>query len=480
MTEIHGGRVRGFIRWEEEIAGAAGSGPAGGRRPGPLGGDQGDAIQELTKTTTTTKMTTTKRKSSFFLGKLKSHGHGLGLGSKDHDKDHVKDGTRGGGGGNVNAEADAPKEGGKAKHHGGHIGAVATRHYEGWISLCWAGDPESAMEKANELASKSNGEFQVGGRHGNGNGIGNGSSKSSSSSPKKKHSRGSAAIAPSPQEPSPSSSRNLSGGGIASARDADQDVGPWTTPVPLGVYRINFGSGLPLRETPERDSPLLGMLERGQFAEVVETTVKNDRVRARCISTDGGTTNATGKSSVSSGWISLLNVKTGSSGATCVPLGAYVTVSEHGCVVTEGAAESSKLKRTLTRGTCVEVCATRLEESNVVRGLLTSGGYATLISGTGKGSGGGGSSKRDLSSESYLMPVPLGTYHILYEVGLPVTSGIDGRSDVVTKLAMNTRVEVVETSVENGRVRGRICHPSHGWISLFEPSCRWAKFVFSQ
>mmetsp|Transcript_11520 Transcript_11520/g.24280 ORF Transcript_11520/g.24280 Transcript_11520/m.24280 type:complete len:635 (-) Transcript_11520:274-2178(-) len=316
--------------------------------------------------------------------------------------------------------------------------------------------------------------------NGNGNGIGNGSSKSSSSSPKKKHSRGSAAIAPSPQEPSPSSSRNLSGGGIASARDADQDVGPWTTPVPLGVYRINFGSGLPLRETPERDSPLLGMLERGQFAEVVETTVKNDRVRARCISTDGGTTNATGKSSVSSGWISLLNVKTGSSGATCVPLGAYVTVSEHGCVVTEGAAESSKLKRTLTRGTCVEVCATRLEESNVVRGLLTSGGYATLISGTGKGSGGGGSSKRDLSSESYLMPVPLGTYHILYEVGLPVTSGIDGRSDVVTKLAMNTRVEVVETSVENGRVRGRICHPSHGWISLFEPSCRWAKFVFSQ
>jgi len=44
-------------------------------------------------------------------------------------------------------------------------------------------------------------------------------------------------------------------------------------------------------------------------------------------------------------------------------------------------------------------------------------------------------------------------------------------------------VEVVETRVEDGKVRGRlsaiICAAgiSRGWISIFDPSCRWAKFV---
>ena len=44
-------------------------------------------------------------------------------------------------------------------------------------------------------------------------------------------------------------------------------------------------------------------------------------------------------------------------------------------------------------------------------------------------------------------------------------------------------MEIVETRVEEGTVRGRlsaiICAGgiSRGWISIFDPSCRWAKFA---
>ena len=109
---------------------------------------------------------------------------------------------------------------------------------------------------------------------------------------------------------------------------ADEDAGPWTEPVPLGVYRINFGGGLPLRETPERDSTVLGKLDRGRCVEVVQTEVKGDRVRARVIvpsvpqqqDEEGESSNRNVK--FTSGWISLLNALTGSSGASPVPLGA--------------------------------------------------------------------------------------------------------------------------------------------------------------
>ena len=105
-----------------------------------------------------------------------------------------------------------------------------------------------------------------------------------------------------------------------------------TEPVPLGVYRINFSAGLPMRETPDRDSTLLDSLRRGQCVEIVETIVKLDRVRARVIVPDlpNGTeeeeeeksTSGRGRSLVGtskSGWISLLNAVTGSAGASPVP-----------------------------------------------------------------------------------------------------------------------------------------------------------------
>ena len=60
------------------------------------------------------------------------------------------------------------------------------------------------------------------------------------------------------------------------------------------------------------------------------------------------------------------------------------------------------------------------------------------------------------------------------------------------KLQLNTKVEIMETGVENGRVRGRICVvrkedeanaeqlSRSGWINLFEPKRRWAKIVCFQ
>ena len=72
-----------------------------------------------------------------------------------------------------------------------------------------------------------------------------------------------------------------------------------------------------------------------------------------------------------------------------------------------------------------------------------------------------------------------------------MNTGMESHTDTITKLKVNARVKVVETSVDNGRVRGRICSAANenarkkeinGWISLFEfnTSCQWAKFVFSK
>eukprot|EP00804_Cyclotella_cryptica_P013784 CCRYP_016891-RA/>CCRYP_016891-RA protein AED:0.03 eAED:0.03 QI:587/1/1/1/1/1/3/401/700 len=167
-------------------------------------------------------------------------------------------------------------------------------------------------------------------------------------------------------------------------RITDEDEGPWTEPIPLGVYRITFSAGLPLRETPERDSMVLDKLERGRCVEVVETQVKGDRVRARCIVPP--TPNEEGivvGGKFQSGWISLLNAMTGASGAQPVPLGAYVAVAESGCVITEGGRLDSKVKGTLSPGSCIEVVATRIEEG-VVRGLIAAGGHVTLFVPTGR------------------------------------------------------------------------------------------------
>lgn len=187
-------------------------------------------------------------------------------------------------------------------------------------------------------------------------------------------------------------------------RITDEDEGPWTEPIPLGVYRITFSAGLPLRETPERDSLVLNKLERGRCVEVVETQVKGDRVRARCIVPPMPNEDGIVAGKFQSGWISLLNAMTGASGAQPVPLGAYVAVAESGCVITEGGRLDSKVRGNLSPGSCIEVVATRIEEG-VVRGLIAAGGHVTLFVPTGKTDRAG--TQRD-GGRMFAMPVPLG------------------------------------------------------------------------
>jgi len=350
--------------------------------------------------------------------------------------------------------------------------------YEGWISLQWARSEEEKDENEDEDGESGSG---VGGSE---RGIGKG--------------------------------RNGSGRTSMEGRVTDDDSGPWTEPVPLGVYRINFGGGLPLRKTPERDSTVIGKLDRGRCVEVVQTQVKGDRVRARVIvpnlpqkeedgesniNSGGGNKKASRVMKFTSGWISLLNALTGSSGASPVPLGAYVVVAEPGCVITEGGRLDSKVKSTLVPGSCMEVVATRMEEG-VVRGLIASGGHVTLFvppdssrKNTAATTSDNNSRKNADGGRMFAMPVPLGTYQIIHS-GLTVTTGIESTSSIVMKLQLNATAEVTETRVENGRVRGRICavvnedgsrvvgyekasgsDNASGWINLFEPNQRWAKIV---
>jgi len=281
--------------------------------------------------------------------------------------------------------------------------------------------------------------------------------------------------------------------GNAAARlgsGSDEDAGPWTEPIPLGVYRISFGAGLPLRETPERDSAVLDKLERGRCVEVVETTVKGDRVRARCLvpplPQEGDDQPGKKPARFQSGWISLLNALTGASGASPVPLGAYVAVAEGGCVITEGGRLDSKEKGTLNPGSCIEVVATRIEEGTV-RGLIAAGGHVTLFVLNGASPNqlaAVGGTKNPDGGRMFAMPVPLGTYQVVQN-GLSVTTALSMNSPVSMKLKVNACAEIAETRVEGGRVRGRltavgyggVAKEVNGWMSLFEPTQRWAKIV---
>ena len=80
-----------------------------------------------------------------------------------------------------------------------------------------------------------------------------------------------------------------------------------------------------------------------------------------------------------------------------------------------------------------------------------------------------------------------GTYQIIKN-GVNITTGISSASPVSVKLKLDACAEIVETRVEDGRVRGRISavgygglsKEARGWIDLFEPTCRWAKIVCFQ
>jgi len=130
--------------------------------------------------------------------------------------------------------------------------------------------------------------------------------------------------------------------------------------------------------------------------------------------------------------------------------------------------------------------------SVAVRGLIASGGYATL-SVVSIGASGGSLRMSGVRHESYAEPVPLGAYRMTYQTG--VTCDVGNGTAVVAQIEEKARVRVVETRVENGCVRGRVVgvrteKSSHrrdvrdvlttttGWVSLFEPpSCKWAEHI---
>jgi len=339
------------------------------------------------------------------------------------------------------------------------------KRYEGWISLRWAKkEKKEAHSRRIECSAKKEQELRLG-----------------------------------------TSSRDYGIGGTARADGAvatDEDVGPWTVPVPLGVFCISSNKGVPMHESPDGTNALV-VLGRGQYVEVVQTLVKaRIAIWARVIVSNGprrqdkelvSGNGRKGAMEFTNGWIRLLNVKTGLAVATPVPLGAYVIVEyEPGCNITEGAHLDSKEKGpALVPGSCIEVVATRLEEG-VVRGLIARGGYVTLFRVVFRVASNGNNSRRQKSYGGTriimnAMPVPLGLYQIIQGT-LTVTSHMSSASSCRTRLALNSMVEIVETYVEKKstdviRVRGRVRatntggggsddagsdSSNKGWITVFE------------
>lgn len=349
---------------------------------------------------------------------------------------------------------------------------------------------------------------------------------------------------------------------------ADEGEGPWSEPLPLGVYCIqgeatsgsriaNAGVAvkqLPLCDEPGNEHNITDILVARQSVEVVETRVvvmkkkltggrlSNQKhfgmnaaagvrgirvVRARCMVpivvpprlqenfVPGSDRVAKVQRKFRGGWITISEedgneeqTASGSKAATAhpIPLGAYTVVSTSGCAVTEGASCESKLKSILPSGSCMEVVTTRIEfeekhqriecscgregvhNAVAVRGLLASGGHVTLFvlpistSGTFDNLCACGQLVQRTNAKAF----PSGMYRIIHPEGVYLTMGI-AESQIITKLDINTFVNVVETGVEAGCVRGRVnvsvggsngVEFLTGWINLFEPPAfSWAELL---
>jgi hypothetical protein len=83
-------------------------------------------------------------------------------------------------------------------------------------------------------------------------------------------------------------------------------------------------------------------------------------------------------------------------------------------------------------------------------------------------------------------PVPLGLYKITHPDGVSVTATINKESPIISSIAEGVQVQVLQTGVEDGCVRGRISvqidptkEPVVGWVNLFEfPDLRWAEYEY--
>lgn len=212
----------------------------------------------------------------------------------------------------------------------------------------------------------------------------------------------------------------------------EEDKGPFTQPIPLGVYRI-FVQGnestaavsgptvkqLPLYEASDSDSNIIDFLVNNQCLEVVETQVlirkrtrqesnENEQVvRARCILPTikcslSAEDFATGKmdskpqQKFTSGWITLVGQGSPRDDTIVIPipLGAYVVTSDEPLLSCDFG---SNVKSTHEPGSTVEVVNTRIDfEDDVrtmkcicgregkyrtiaVRALIATGGYVTIL-----------------------------------------------------------------------------------------------------
>lgn len=192
----------------------------------------------------------------------------------------------------------------------------------------------------------------------------------------------------------------------------DDDEGPWSQTLPLGVYRItgdacnadNGSTGssvkqLPLYDAPDNDSNIIDFLVCNQCLEIVETQVlvmknKKDKqqqqreqvqnhhiagmndgpgakhvVRARCmvpvIVSPLCMENLVGGAPVTerkfrSGWITLSETGGKNSEVTATPIaaGAYVVKTNDPLLSCDS---NSRIKSILPSGSCMEVDATRIE-----------------------------------------------------------------------------------------------------------------------
>ena len=470
-TRVHGGRVRGHVVWEEEPSvrvdpelalrleeeavrrrAAAPPVPEGGRRGVAAGMGRLKSLR-----------------------RMNSGGVGVGVGVGVGGGSRRKDGA-----------GSAPAPGDPANpftqdlfdrppHHvpggaggGAEDGATPperTVEYRGWISLCWAGG----------RANHDRDETVRGARR-----------------------------------------RRRSGGPPAAADAGDEDEGPWTGPIALGVYRVESrgaggGGTLPLHDSADGGA-VVDHLCPGRCLEVVETRVvlaragrgarssgtlagpsggpsgTVRRVRARCMVPTlqrrvvGGDVRVVEK--FQGGWITLHDgIGGGTGGGTAdvaaalpVPMGAYVVTGGGDGPLASTDAAGRNVRGVLPAGSVLEVDTTRIEFEDggagdgdggdgdgddprrterrvAVRALIASGGYVTLFT-CPVGGGGGASASDDPPASVRAEPVPLGTYRVVSPTGL--TQGIGHGTRLLAELRTNAFVRAVETRVENGCVRGRV------------------------
>ncbi|KAL3798692.1 hypothetical protein HJC23_004443 [Cyclotella cryptica] len=500
-TIVHGGRVRGNICWEEEMA-----------------VELEEELLSLVRRWEEEEETDTARRSSAVLGKDHGRGDVAIVEQKKKSKMFFRRRNghpRGGGGERRGKNPFSSELFTESPHHdmvrrpSPSPPPITTVKYTGWISLQWAG---LSNNREREEAAR---------RQRSGEGMGADEDDGPWS------------------EPLPLGVYRIQGNGSGG-----------------GVRTRSALGQLPLSDAPDSDRNITHVLVDSQCVEVVETQVvvmkrkitKKDRlstnrhlfgmnaadgvrgvrtVRARCMvpvlippmvpqDVDGRRcVNARAQKKFKSGWITLCtddeyqppsqhNITT--SNALPLSLGAYIVVSSSGCTVTEGDRCDSKIKAILPCRSCIEVVTTRIEfEENeslltchcgsermhsvvAVRALLASGGHVTLFvfpistSGTFDNLCHCGT----LVQRTIAEPVPLGMYKIIHPGGVSLTARIGKDSSIVTMLEEDAVVEVIQTGVEDGCVRGRVRVEEEdgvtfGWMNLFEfPDRRWVEYVFEQ